>query len=274
MDRLQQKDSLLVKLGALFGPVQKLIEHPDKYDEQETAETLARFCAEFPSLDAEFAAFSKGQPEHLYIIQASQFSGALRGIVSQLSHDYPLAGVIAAAFSKAQAAIRAIPIPSTSVILEAGSPFSAYCRLHELCAVDAAVSLTWLDPYLDASIFRRYLYHVRPEVPIALVTTEPGVHAGNRNIQRWAEFLDVSRLFGQERGVASYRLLVHANLHDRWVVFDDKRIYNLGGSAKDAANHDYFTISAVEASTPNLQAIQTHISSGAEFFGPNTPIHR
>ena len=83
MDRLQQKNSLLVKLGALFGPVQRLIEHADEYDEQEKAETVARYCAEFPKLTVEFEAFSKGQPGHVYAIQNQRFSVALYEVQQQ-----------------------------------------------------------------------------------------------------------------------------------------------------------------------------------------------
>lgn len=139
--------------------------------------------------------------------------------------------------------------------------------------MDATKSLTWLDPFLGANIFYRYINSVRPLVPVTLVTSEPGSHAGSRDRNRWNEFLDVSRLYAQERGHSLYRLVVQPNLHDRWVMFDDKRIYALGGSVKDAGNKDYFTITSVEASPANLQRIQTQIDTGTEFFGPNTLQH-
>jgi hypothetical protein len=84
----------------------------------------------------------------------------------------------------------------------------------------------------------------------------------------------VSRLFAQERGPDRYRLIVNPNLHDRWVVFDEKRIYSLGGSAKDAGYRDYFTIASVDASPANLQAIQDQINNGVEWFGPKCPNHK
>lgn len=170
--------------------------------------------------------------------------------------------------------IDAVPIPRTSVILEAGSPFTAYCRLRALCEVDATKSLLWLDPYLGATVFYRYLSNVRPEVAITLVTSEPGPHAGGQDKRRWDELLDVSRLFAQERDTSLYRLVVQPNLHDRWVVFDTKRIYALGGSAKDAGNQDDFTIAVVEASEPNLLRIKDQIDTGAEWYGPSTPVHK
>jgi hypothetical protein len=66
---------------------------------------------------------------------------------------------------------------------------------------------------------------------------------------------------------------VQPSLHDRWLVLDDKRIYNLGGSAKDAGAKDDFTISTVAPSQDNLAAISQHIRMGTELFGPSTPTH-
>jgi hypothetical protein len=271
MDRLQQKHNLFVKLGALFGPLQRLVAHPEQYDDQERAEVLGRFFAEYMTLQREFSTFSTGQPGHSYAIQDVQFSMVLNFVHARLLDGHPLEKVVPEEFAKALAAIDAVPIPRTSVILEAGSPFTAYCRLRQLCEVDATVSLTWLDPYLDANIFHRFLSSVRIQVPVTLVTCEPS--ASKQNKVRWMRFIDVSRLYAQERGDAGYRLVVQPSLHDRWVVFDAKRIYNLGGSAKDAARRDYFTITTVEASVCNLQTVHRLIISGTEYFGPSTPSH-
>ena len=246
-DRLQQKYELVQKLGALFGPLQRLVEHPEQYNAQEKAETIARYCAEYPAVSTAFHAFSLGQPGHSYAIQNRHFVVALDHLVSRLAGGHELAKILPETLATARAAIEAIPIPPTSVILEAGDPFTAYGKLRELCEVDASISLTWLDPFLDASIFHRYLRDIRPDVPITLVTLEPDARAGNRDRQRWTAFLDVSRLYAAERGLAKYRLLVPARLHERWVVFDEKRIYSLGGSAKDAADTNYFTIASVNA---------------------------
>jgi hypothetical protein len=273
MDRLQQKYSLFVKLGALFGPLLQIVENPDQYDEQERAETLARYFSEYHILMNEFRMFSTDQPGHNYLIEHNRFHHALDGVRSKLQSGASLADTIHAQLAEAQAAIDAVPVPRISVILEAGSPFTTYCKLKELCEVDATKSLIWLDPFLSANIFYRYVNSVRQFIPITLVTSEPGSHARAKDKNRWAEFLDVSRLYAQEHGPSHYRLVVQANLHDRWIVFDEKRIYALGGSAKDAGNTDYFTIAAVEASPENLGRIQTQIDTGIEFFGSNALQH-
>lgn len=275
MNRLQIKLGLCIKLGALFGPLQRLVEYPEQYDEQEKAETLARYFSEHKKLITEFQEFSVGQPGHNYAIEQSKFHNAIRGVLHRLlNNGAPLEIVVREQLAAAQAAIDAVPVPRTSVILEAGSPFTAYCRLRELCEVDATASLVWLDPFFGPSVFHRYLNGIKAHVPVTLVTSEPGTHAGSRDKTRWAEFLDISRLFAQERGISLYRLVIQPSLHDRWVVFDEKRIYALGGSAKDAGNRDYFTITDVEASPSNIQRIQNHIDTGMEFFGPNTHNHQ
>jgi hypothetical protein len=273
MDRLQEKYALFTKLGALLGPLQRLLSHQDQYNEQEAAQIVARFCDEYPRLNGEMRVFSKGEPGHNYVIQYSRFFNALDSIKVGLEYDKKLEVVLPPAVAKAQAAIDAIPVSPPSTILEAGSPFTAYCRLRELCETDATTSLTWLDPYLDSAIFHRYLANVRSSTPVTLVTCEPSTNAGNRDKQRWAAFLDISRLFSSERSATTYRLVVQHSLHDRWLVLDDKRIYNLGGSAKDAGAKDDFTISTVAPSQDNLAAIFQYVHSGAELFGPNTPTH-
>ena len=273
MDRLQQKYSLFVKLGALFGPLLQLVENPDQYDEQERAETLARYFSEYHTLTDEFQKFSTDQPGHNYLIEYLSFRRALNGVRTGLQAGASLADTVRTQLTAAQEAIDAVPVPRVSVILEAGSPFTTYCKLKELCEVDATKSLVWLDPFFSANIFYRYINSVRQFIPITLVTSEPGSHAGSRDRNRWSEFLDISRLFAQERGPSHYRLVVQPNLHDRWIVFDEKRIYALGGSAKDAGDRDYFTIAAVEASPENLDRIETQINTGIEFFGSNVLQH-
>jgi len=273
MDRLQQKNSLFIKLGALFGPLLRLVEHPDQYNYQEMAETIARYSAEYNKLINEFNDFAQGQPGHYYQIEFYKFSNALHGVCNRLRQNHPLIHIVQEEVVIAKAALDDIPISPTSVILEAGSPFTAYCKLKELCEADAMSSLAWLDPFLSASIFHRFLSSVRSTVPVTLVTCEPGAHAGRRDKTRWTEFIDISRLYAKEQGQSLYHLIIQPNLHDRWIIFDTKRIYALGGSVKDAGDKDYFTITSVEASPENLQKIKTHIDTGTELFGPQTPHH-
>lgn len=274
MDRLKWKNELFMKLGALFGPLQRLVEKPDQYDEQERAQTIARYFAEYPILGQEFRQFSLGQQGHNYAIEYSRFYDALDSVRYMMIRGTPLENILQDRLLMAQTAIDAVPVPRNSLILEAGSPFSTFCKLKGLCEIDATDSLVWIDAYMAASIFHRYLATVRTSATITLVTCKLGANASRRDNDRWNEFLDISRLFAQERGNQTYRLIVHQGLlHDRWLVFDEKRMYGLGGSAKDAGDKQYFTISIVDASRDNLAKIQKHVDDGSEYFGPDVPQH-
>ena len=94
--------------------------------------------------------------------------------------------------------------PRTSVILEAGSPFTAYCRINALCEADASKEILWFDPFVSGNVFTRYLQDLQPGVQGTLVTSEPGPSVGNRDKTRWANFLDISQLFAKERGDRRY----------------------------------------------------------------------
>ncbi|QDV80283.1 hypothetical protein [Botrimarina mediterranea] len=274
MDRLDAKLDMLLKLGRLFGPLERLIEAPEDFNEQERAETLARYFSEFPKLNDECRKYSVGQAGHNYQIEFEKFFNALYGVFRQLQAGHELEKVVRNSVKDARDAIQAIPVPRSSVILEAGTPFTAFCKLRSLCEADAIRSLVWFDGYFGANIFHRYLQFVPDEVCVTLVAAEPGDRAGRPNRHRWEEFLDVSRLFAAEHGHDRYRLIIAKSLHDRWLVLDEKRIYAIGGSAKDAASTDYFTIASVEPTTANLQCIADTTSNGDEWFGPNSQSHR
>jgi hypothetical protein len=275
MERLQQKNNLNFKLGMLFGPLQRLIEKPDEYDEQERSQIIARYNLERETLLDEFREFCNTQPGHDYEVEYLKFYIALIGLTDDILYERDeLPDIIPRRLSEALAAIDAIPIPRNSAILEAGTPFTTYCRLRDLCEAEATRELIWIDAYLDSNVFHRFLRNVRPQVSVTLVTAEPKKNGGNRDQRRWTEFLDISRLYAQERGHAYYRLVVHQGLlHDRWLLLDGKKLYSFGGSAKDAGNKQCFTISQIDSSAENLQIIQTHVDNGTEYFGPSTPQH-
>jgi hypothetical protein len=276
MDRLQQKSDLLIKLGALFGPLQRLVEVPGDYNEQERAEVIARYCAEWSELTARFSSFCRGQPGHYYAVEAHRFAAALMGVKTDVSTCRDLADVLPSRLRKARSAIDAVPVTGDSVILEAGSPFTAYCKIKDLCEADTTRDLAVVDAYMNDSFFHRFLHRVRSDASITLVTSDLRPGAGPRDRQRHYEFLDISRLFAQERDPAHYRLVLQPAgvLHDRWMRFDNKRLVSLGGSSKDAGDRQYFTVAALDATPANLLAFQAHLDSGTEYYGPSTPTHR
>ena len=84
MDRLQQKNSLFIQLGALFGPLLRLVENPDQYNDQERSEIFARYFAEHSELINEFLKFTQGQPGHFYRLEYEKFHAALYGLSKKL----------------------------------------------------------------------------------------------------------------------------------------------------------------------------------------------
>lgn len=276
MDRLQQKNELLVKLGMLFGPLQRLVAMPADYDEQERAETIARYCYEYPILESEFLSFCENHPGHKYQIEQLRFKTAVQGVMVDLHNYRDLDTILPERLKAARSAIDAIPIPRDSVILEAGSPFTAYCKIRDLCETDATKELAVVDAYLDTSIFHRYLRHVIAVAPITVVTSDLRSGAGKKDQLRHTEFLDISRLFAQERDPSHYRLILqpYGVLHDRWMRFDGKRLVSLGGSSKDAGDRQYFTVANLDPTPHNFQAFQKHIDTGTEYYGPSMPAHK
>ena len=132
MDRLNEKLDLLVKLGRLFGPMQRLAEWPDEYNEQERAETIARYLSEQQLLSQDFAKFSTGQPGHNYQIEYKKFLRALGRVSYRIEQGHDLRQIVTEHLGIARDAVNAVPVPRSSIILDAGTPFTAYCKLRSI----------------------------------------------------------------------------------------------------------------------------------------------
>ena len=70
-----------------------------------------------------------------------------------------------------------------------------------------------------------------------------------------------------------YQFCVSSEQHDRHIRVDDE-VLHLGGSPKDAAKADYFTISNLDPVQSNHAFLDGIISRATEWFGPSTPTHR
>jgi hypothetical protein len=277
MDCLEKKSDLQFKLGALFGPLLRIAERPAEYDEQEVSEAVARYCYEYPKFFEEMKVFCQSQPGCTYQVEMNRMWMGLQGVMTDICHEQAkFSDVVIKRINQARAALNSIPVPRDSVILEAGSPFTAYCKIRDLCQADTTRELALVDAYIDDTVFHRFLRSVRADVAITLVTSDLRPGAGKKDQQRLAEFLDVSRLFAQERASTHYQLILQQSgvLHDRWMRFDGKRLISLGGSPKDAGDRQYFTLAFIDATLDNLRAFQNHIDSGTEYYGPSTTTHR
>ena len=85
--------------------------------------------------------------------------------------------------------------------------------------------------------------------------------------------MDVSKVFSSERGFSTYRLVVATGVHDRHLLIDNKRLYHLGGSLKDAGKRQPYTISVADVTAQIEQAIEGYIAGGTEYFGPSQTTH-
>lgn len=264
-DRHEQKEELLCKLGRLFGPVQDLIARGPDATSDERTRVLARYSAEYEQLITTFREFSTSEPGHDYRAQYNQFHNAVYGFANQAATSPDqIDSFLNVAVATAKEALRSIPVSADSVIFETNTPFSTYCKLKTLCNL-AQTRITFVDRFLDQSVFYRYLRDVGDDVVITLI--------GPRRALTDA-FLDVSSLFAHERGSDKYRLVSvpYRGIHDRWLHVDNE-LYQLGNSTAHAAMLNDFTISHVDATPENLSRVTDKITSGTQQYGPTQTNH-
>ena len=140
------------------------------------------------------------------------------------------------AISEVMIALAQIIPPAIDVNLKASNPFSAYCFISNILS-SVSYSLIVIDPYLDQSIFYRYLYRLDNSIQIKLVSDESKLTG-----QRLNAFNSVEALFKTE--YPNYELKLLQNLHDRYVL-TETNAYTLGGSIKDAAKNSDYSITQV-----------------------------
>jgi hypothetical protein len=275
MSRKSQQADLIFKLGQLFGPILKVLDNPTGYDEDEKTRIFARYCSEYMAFQNEAEKFCSSEKGHHYLKQFQEIVGRIHSVFSNLpllQSDFALFSTSVRTWAREiQEIVLSIPVPVDSAIYEAHTPFSTYCLVKDLCST-AKREIIWLDRYFDQGIFHRYFPDVPRNVLITLVTWPQSECKGARDNQRYQEFMDVSKLFAQERGQSGYRLITNLNFHDRWLCCDDK-LFTLGGSIKDIGNASTFTLSRLDSTPENRKHFDDAIATGVEVFGPNQPNH-
>ncbi len=266
---------LLFKLGAYVAPIEDLASRPDDFSASDRRRIMARTEGDRHSFGNTASEFMQERPGRPYSTLRNKFLNALKRLVLGAARDdippEEIRVLLNDCVPLMQEAILDVPLEDASGVLEADSPFTAYCRIKDLCSTVAGM-LVWTDRYFDASVFHRYLRDVRPAASVTLVTLDPARLTSTKDRQRYNDFLDVSRLFAVERGQARYRLVVHPDFHDRWLRCDGQ-LYALGGSVKDAGQKSDFAIGRIDPTPPNLQTVDDLVSAGTELFGPNIPMH-
>jgi hypothetical protein len=278
--RVELRDELLTSLGMLVAPIRSFLF--EDLDSRKVPLLRSRF-------ERDFAAYS--QLLHVY----SQIDGML------LSHEYSAACRMIRDFSRliqipsnpesrealksgfeaylshARRAIHDIPCDDPGTILASETPYSTYIRLRAICQ-GAVERLDLFDPYLDAETFHRYLPQIPEGVRVIVVTSSeimslPATTSPtSRKALRRDRIVAVSQLLASQYS-DRYQFRISDQLHDHHIRVDDQ-IVHLGGSTKDAALSDYFTISNVDSVQSTHVSLDEIIARATEWFGPSVPSHR
>jgi len=271
MTRKQCHSDLIYKLGLLLSPLQEICDHPDRFDAPSRTTVSAKFFANLPEVEREFYDFATNQAGHVFRREWTSLHAAFHtlasGVENHLDNPEQLKTLLEEKSDTIINTLSAIPIPTGASILAAHTPFTTHCMLKDLCQ-SASSTVIWVDRYLDATLFYRYLRDISQKVQVTLLTWPDT----KRNAKEYSEFIDISRLYAAERHPDNYRLVVHIDIHDRWLCCDDQ-IYSLGGSVKDAGNKCPFTLANIDPSPKNFQKITKYLNTGNELFGPNSKQH-
>jgi len=135
--------------------------------------------------------------------------------------------------SEAMIAIAQIASSPIDTNLVAGNSFSAYCFINSIISTSSS-QLIIVDPYLDKTVFYRYLCGLSNDLSITIVTDSRKLK-GNK----LEEFESIEVLFKNE--YPKYRRKMYDNLHDRYLV-NEVNAYNLGGSIAHAAYQSDFSV--------------------------------
>lgn len=266
--RKQQQADLIFKFGVLINPLLDIVNNPSKYTSDVRTKTRAKYMFDINIFKEQVQNFAYGEQGYLYEIEWRRIHGEINNFSNNtLKNDFEDIVVFAQKLDLYRQTVLkeiiSIPTSSEAEVFGASSPFTAYCFLQDLCRT-LKKRFVLIDPYLDDSVFYRYIRYLPDTVKVTLVTAKykPDV---------WKQFMDVSRLYAQEHPT-SYRLMTHDALHDR-LLWCDEQIYILGGSLKDAGINSDFTLSKLDISNQQPNPINQVRNAAQELFGQQNPQH-
>ncbi len=261
--RMKEQAELIYQLGVLLAPLEDIVKDPGNFDKGDKNRILARFRYDRDDFARNFLKFTR-EPGAQHEPAEVQMSRATNMFVNDLlRRERPLEDILPTYRDAALTAIMSVPLPDLSASLAASTPFSTYCFLKDILARRHR-RLTWVDAYVDASLFYRYLRDVPSGAQVVVVTW--------RKSSGFNSFLHISELYAGERGSEEYRLILNEAVHDRHLWLDDE-VYHIGGSTKDAATKHYLTVEQAKDPEKTTAEIKQLIADGEEVFGPNNPQH-
>ena len=267
--RKEQQAELLIMFGELVSPLEELVRYPDQQTSQTRAKASAKFTHDRPIFLNILTDFTKGESGHDYAVESSLITGRINRFVNQMvdfrDNTEKLAEELKDLREVTISHILAVPCELDTEMLDAHSPFTSYIKLRSIVE-SARRKLIFIDPWVGQGIVRRYFRLIPKDVELTVITKRRSGKA------EFGDFIDISKLYADERGKMNYRLMYHSDLHDRYLQCDDV-IYHLGGSFKDAGRKSGFTITKVQSTTSNQSQIDKLISESSEQFGPSNSVH-
>jgi hypothetical protein len=133
------------------------------------------------------------------------------------------------------------------------------------------------DPCLDVEALHRHLNTIPEGVRLTAVTSSdivdlPAAAPTSGKVLRRDRIVAVSELLAGQFP-DRYEFRVSTEQHDRHIRVDGV-ILHLGGSAKDAAKNDYFTISNLAPAQSTHAFLDAIIARATEWYGPSVRPHR
>jgi len=270
VSRLETKFRLIRELGSMFDPVQRLL-----FNDANPEPSRAKLAVATAQLISELGIYSQEVAQfctinqlfiHAYFAPIDALKIAImdllrHGSMDRIRREFPEMS------KRLEAAVLDIPADDPDVMLPPESPFQTYLRLLAICGV-TTTRLQLFDPYLDAEVFDRYLPDVGKGVEITLVTDV----ANMRTVRRRDRIVAISELIALERPT-TYRLLEAPSLHDRKIRSDDK-IFDLGGSMKDASKKDFYTITSTDGNSGLQATLDQIIAASYAWYQPGMTMHR
>lgn len=264
----EQQADFAYKIGLWLRPILDVIQDPNGFDPASIRRRRAQFSQDFEKLADEIHRFCHQELGTHQSVEWHDIQGPLTKINNCVreclgSNLSKLANVVETERLNLIAVIANVPVADEAGTFDAATPFSTYCKLKPMfCA--AAHEVVYVDRYVDASLFFRYLRDVPAGVAVTVV--------------RWsrsapdAAFLDASRLFATERGPTKYRLLEEGTFHDRLLRIDGRTML-FGGSIRHAGHNSPFTLSTLPGDPATLQRVDSIVSVATELYGPAQTTH-
>jgi hypothetical protein len=275
--RAEQREELLISLAMLVDPIRRLV-FSDGNPRPQLPYVRSQFGQDLNAFRGEAIAFCR-PGKHRF---EAELDGILRAVSEFVGFlDFGLESIVAvrtrfpALMAGAQNAIRAVPCDDPGVILPAESPYSTYLQLRSICG-GALTRLDLFDPWLDVETFHRYLRTIPDGVRLTVVTGSDLMNLGPGSkpdkVLRRDRIVAVSELLARQFP-DRYQFRVSTEQHDRHIRVDDT-ILHVGGSAKDAAKTDYYTISKLDPIQSNDAFLDGVIARATEWYGPTVKTHR